>query len=66
VHSTDAVNWSGDWAPQRRRPRNITMTAVLLDDVNAMRTFDVLLSFACKEASIAPNYRLLSNGYSFI
>ena len=35
-------------------------------NVNAMRTFDVLLSFACKEVSIAPNYHLLSNGCSFI
>jgi hypothetical protein len=35
-------------------------------DVNAMRTFDVPLSFACKEINVSYNYRLLSNGYSFI
>ncbi|MCH8831504.1 MAG: hypothetical protein IID00_01995 [Chloroflexi bacterium] len=28
-----------------------------LEDVNAMRTFDVVLSFACKAISIVSNYR---------
>ena len=43
-----------------------TVAAVLPEDLNAMRTFGVPLSFTCKENSIAPNYRLLSSGCSFI
>ncbi len=42
---------------------NDKVTTVLREDVNTIRTIAAPLSFACKEVSIASNYRLLSIGY---